>query len=341
MVLRIELGARGYDIILERGCLRRAEDYLNLNRRVLIVTDEGVPEQWPDRIEARCANPLTVRVPSGEASKSLAGLERLYRYMLEAGFTRSDCIVAVGGGVVGDLAGFAASTWMRGIDFYNVPTTMLSQVDSSIGGKTAVNLDGIKNVVGTFYQPKCVLVDPDTLQTLPERQIAAGLAESVKMALTHDAELFQWMEVTDPMSDPEKVIGRSLEIKKRVVEEDERESGERRKLNFGHTIGHALESAGREPGLLHGECVAMGMLPMCAEPVRVRLERLLKRLGLPTGCGLDPRTVYEAMLHDKKKEGERIRVVLVDAIGCGRIELTEPEALKDRIAMVAKGGVNG
>ena len=179
--ITLSLGEHSYDIVLEPGCLSNAGSLLNLNRKVLVVTDSGVPESYADTVASSALAAEVVRIPRGEASKSFDNYRLLLRRMLALGMGRGDCVAAVGGGVVGDLSGFAAACYMRGIDFYNIPTTVLSQVDSSIGGKTAIDLDGIKNVVGAFYQPRCVLVDPATLSTLPRRQIANGLAEAVKM----------------------------------------------------------------------------------------------------------------------------------------------------------------
>ena len=190
MILNMNLGKNSYDIVVERGAITRASEHLNLYRRVLIVTDTGVPEIYAQTIANQCKTPVICVVETGEASKSIEVFEKLLHKMLENNFSRNDCVVAVGGGVVGDLAGFVASLYMRGIDFYNVPTTMLSQVDSSIGGKTAVNLGGIKNIVGAFHQPKAVLIDPNTLETLPKRQVVNGLFEVIKMGATSDAELF-------------------------------------------------------------------------------------------------------------------------------------------------------
>ena len=194
MNIHMDLNENSYDIVVERGILKSADKYLNLNRRVLVVTDSGVPEEYAQTLAGQCKEPVICTVDMGEGSKSLDGFGLLLHKMLDNGFSRKDCVVAVGGGVVGDLSGFAASAYMRGIDFYNIPTTLLSQIDSSIGGKTAINFGGVKNIVGAFYQPKKVLIDSDLLKTLPERQISNGLAEAVKMALTSDAELFDIMK---------------------------------------------------------------------------------------------------------------------------------------------------
>ncbi len=315
MTLSMNLGADSYDIIVEHGALRSASEYLNLNRKVLVVTDDGVPAVYADTVAAQCKTAFKVVVPQGEDSKGFPTFEKLCLTMLENGFTRTDAVVAVGGGVVGDLSGFAAASFMRGIDFYNIPTTLLSEVDSSIGGKTAINLGGVKNIIGAFYQPKRVLIDPDVLKTLPKRQIANGLAEAIKMAATFDAELFRLLETENIEENLDTVIIRSLMIKKSVVECDEKEAGLRRVLNFGHTIGHGIESYEDLHGLYHGECVALGMIPMCKGEVRERILAVLKRAGLPTDLRFDPDRVYEAVTHDKKADGDMIHVIYTPEIG--------------------------
>ena len=331
MTLHMDLGERSYAITVERGCLARAGELLNLDRRVCVVTDSGVPAKYAEAVAAASKAPTVVTVPQGEESKRLAVLETLLSDMLAAGVTRGDCVCAVGGGVVGDLAGFAAACYMRGIDFYNLPTTLLSQVDSSIGGKTAVDLAGAKNIVGAFWQPKAVCIDPDTLSTLPARQLASGMAEAVKSALIGDGALFERFEAgTETVED---VIASSLAVKKAVVESDEREGGARKCLNFGHSIGHAIESV---TGLPHGECVALGMLPMCAEDVRVRLVPVLERLGLPTSVKADPEAVYAALAHDKKMAAGRISAVYVETPGAYALREVSPAALREGIEMVVK-----
>ncbi|MBQ8497846.1 MAG: 3-dehydroquinate synthase [Clostridia bacterium] len=315
MTLSMNLGANSYDIIIEHGALKKAAEYLNLNRKILVVTDDGVPTEYADAIAAQCKTAVKVVVAQGEDSKGFPTFERLCKTMLENGFTRTDAVVAVGGGVVGDLSGFAAASFMRGIDFYNIPTTLLSEVDSSIGGKTAINLGGVKNIIGAFHQPKRVLIDPDVLKTLPPRQIANGLAEAIKMAATFDAELFHFIETEDVMENLDTIIERSLAIKKMVVECDEKESGLRRVLNFGHTIGHGIESYEDLHGLYHGECIALGMIPMCKGEVRERIIAVLKKVGLPTELDFDPDRVFEAVTHDKKADGDQIHVIYAPEIG--------------------------
>ena len=336
MTLTVNLGDASYDIVLERGCLDRAAEHLDLCRRVLVVTDAGVPKAYAERLAAQCRAPRIVTVPEGEGSKSVEGWSRLLREMLEGGFSRGDCVVAVGGGVVGDLAGFAASAYMRGIDFYNIPTTLLSQIDSSIGGKTAINFGGVKNVVGAFYQPKKVLIDPCLLASLPARQIANGLAEALKVALTSDGELFSILEEGNIEKELDEIIRRSLLVKKAVVEQDEREAGLRRVLNFGHTVGHGIESTNKE-GLYHGECVALGMLPMLGEALRPRVVCVLRALGLYRTPDYDWDKIRAAMLHDKKANGDTVTVVTVEEIGSFRIEKMPCLALIERAGNVLEG----
>ena len=312
MILNMELGERSYDILIERGCLQQAGQLLHLNRKVCIVTDEGVPRQYVEKLAAQCESPVIVTVDAGEETKTMETVTKLCRVMLERGFSRKDCVAAVGGGMVGDLAGFAAACFMRGVDFYNIPTTLLSQVDSSIGGKTGVNLDGVKNIVGAFWQPQKVLIDSDTLDTLSPRLYAEGMAEAVKMALASDEKLFEQLEQGDlPV---EELLYGALSIKKTIVEQDEREGGIRKLLNFGHTIGHGVESAAKG-SLYHGECVAIGLLPMCSQPVRARLQPVLERLGLPTSTDLDKEQIWQAMQHDKKSNSAGFSAVFVNQPG--------------------------
>ena len=333
VVIPVNLGADSYEITLERGVLGRAGEILNLRRKVMVVTDSGVPEKWAAALARQCGEADIFRMPAGEKNKNLDTFRTLLSRMLAFGMHRGDCVAAVGGGVVGDLAGFAAACYMRGIDFYNCPTTVLSQVDSSIGGKTAVDLDGIKNIVGAFYQPKAVLIDPDTLSTLPARQVANGLAEAVKMALCFDAEEFSRFETEDAAGRMDRIIENALQTKKYVVEQDEKEHGLRRVLNFGHTLGHGIE-AQEELGLYHGECVALGMLPMCSPEVRERLEKVLKKLSLPTSCAAEAEKVMQAALHDKKSFGDTIAAIRVEEPGSFREQRMTPEELENAYTAV-------
>lgn len=315
MVLTVNLPTESYDIVIEEGALARADDMLDLNRRCLVVTDEGVPKEYAETIVKKCAAPTLITIPQGEGSKSLQLFQSLCSAMLAEGFTRSDCVVAVGGGVVGDLAGFAAACYMRGIDFYNIPTTLLSQVDSSVGGKTAVNFGGTKNIIGSFHQPKKVLIDPLVLKTLNPRHISAGLAEALKMALTSDREFYGIFKAGKAKESLAEVIKRALLIKISVVEQDEKEGGLRRILNFGHTLGHGIEALQGDDGLYHGECVALGMLPMCGDGIRAEVTEILKSLELPTVLPVDLEEALAFADHDKKCVTDGVNIVRVDVAG--------------------------
>ncbi len=313
MIIPVKTGTGEYNIYLERGFLSKVNNVLNLNRKVLIVTDSGVPKTYAETVAKQCKEPFVATVTQGEQSKSFENYKMLLGLMVEKGFTRTDCVVAVGGGVVGDLSGFVAASFMRGVDFYNIPTTVLSQVDSSIGGKVAIDFEGYKNIVGAFYPPKAVIIDPETLKTLDERQISNGLSEAVKMSLTSDGELFELFEMDNINID--LIIERSLRIKRSVVEQDEKEAGLRKILNFGHTLAHAIESQSQMTEIYHGEAVALGMIPMCSKEVRARLLPVLKKLHLPTEFNLDINAVTKAIYHDKKADGSDITVVFVPQIG--------------------------
>lgn len=331
-MIRMELGQNSYNIELQRGNLEKAGELLRLNRKVMVITDEGVPIQYAEKIASQCKEPYIKIVAQGEGSKSLQTAEEILVEMLEHQFGRKDCVVAVGGGVVGDLAGVVASLYMRGIDFYNIPTTVLSQVDSSIGGKTAVNLAGIKNIIGAFHQPKAVLIDPDTLSTLSERQIVNGLFEAIKMGATSDKELFDLFLKDEWKQHLDFIIEKALLVKKNVVEQDEKESYLRKILNFGHTIGHGFESAAKGR-LLHGECVALGMLYMSDEDVKKQLLEIYDKLGftVPDISGFNLDEVKEAILHDKKASDQSCSVVFVSKIGDGEITEWPMEQVLERL----------
>ena len=317
-VINVPTSTGNYNIYLSSGAIDNICEYINIssNQKALIVTDSGVPQEYSQKVASQIPNGIILTIPQGESSKNIETLQLLLKTMVENNFTRSDCVIAVGGGVVGDLSGFAASIFMRGIDFYNIPTTLLSQVDSSVGGKTAIDFMGIKNIVGAFYPPKAVVIDINTLKTLPSRQISNGLAEALKMSLTNDKKLFEIFETQSIEENIEEIIYRSLLVKSYVVENDEKESGLRRVLNFGHTLAHGIETANGMEKYYHGECVAMGMIPMCSENVRNRLIPVLKKLSLPCELsGEDVETVVSACAHDKKMTGKDITIVYVPEIG--------------------------
>ena len=327
MKLTMQLKSRSYDIILKGGCLANLHQFTNVqNRKVFVLTDSGVPRQYAETIAAQCPHSTIYTIPQGEGSKCLKVFGQVLQTMLDFDMDRMDLLVAVGGGVVGDLGGFCAASYMRGIDFVNCPTTVLAQVDSSIGGKTAIDLGETKNIVGAFWQPKVVLVDFDTLATLPRRHVVNGLAEALKTGLIGDAQLFALFETEHPEEQIEQIVYRSLKFKKKIVEQDEREGSVRACLNFGHTIGHGIEAVRgirgrRTTGLYHGECVALGMLPMIEDPALVKRVRAIYRtLGLPTRTGANKAKVLEYMQHDKKTQGDHITVIKCPGLGCWRAD---------------------
>ena len=328
MELQVNLTHKSYPIHIERGVLRRIGDFTDLNRKVLVISDDGVPQQYVDAVLSQCPKGDSVVVQQGEGAKSFPVYQSLCEKLLELSFSRKDLIIALGGGVIGDLAGFVASTYMRGIEFIGIPTTTLSQIDSSIGGKVAINLNQVKNIVGSFYHPSAVLIDPDTLQTLPKRHFANGLVEAVKAGLIYDASILPLFEEYDPEEVIEEIVYKSLLVKKAVVEQDEKEENLRKILNFGHTLGHGIETVYGLHDLLHGECVAIGMIPMLEdEALKERVLKIYQKLGLKSDIDYDPEAVYQVMTKDKKVQGSTITVVKVKEAGHARLEQIDLEQL--------------
>ena len=331
MKLTINCKTYSYDVIIQRNILNNVTEYLSLQRKVLILTDDGVPSEYVLKISSQCLNPIIVRVKQGEQSKNIDNYQLVMKTLIEHGFTRTDCLVSIGGGVVGDLGGFISSTYMRGIDFYNIPTTLLSQVDSSIGGKTAIDYNGIKNIIGSFYTPKCVLIDPNTLKTLDKRQLHAGLVEAIKMACTCSSSLFEIISKSKNLeNDIDEIIFQSLQIKQKIVEEDLEEKGLRRVLNFGHTLGHIIESASNY-NLLHGECVGIGMLSFSSDKARKQIKKLLKKYNLPTSYDLTLKDIENYLIHDKKKTGDYIWIVSVENIGSYELKKIKIDELYSKL----------
>ena len=331
MKLTINCKTYSYDVIIQRNILNNVSEYLSLQRKVLILTDDGVPSEYVLKVSSQCLNPIIVTVKQGEQSKNIDNYQLVMKTLIEHGFTRTDCLVSIGGGVVGDLGGFISSTYMRGIDFYNIPTTLLSQVDSSIGGKTAIDYNGIKNIIGSFYTPKCVLIDPNTLKTLDKRQLHAGLVEAIKMACTCSSSLFEIISKSKNLeNDIDEIIFQSLQIKQKIVEEDLQEKGLRRVLNFGHTLGHIIESASNY-NLLHGECVGIGMLSFSSDKARKQIKKLLKKYNLPTSYDLSLKDIEEYLIHDKKKTGDYIWIVSVENIGSYELKKIKIDELYNKL----------
>lgn len=355
--VKVALGARSYRIMVGRGLLTRLGPEcarLDLGRRCAVITDSHVGPLHAaaamDSLRQAGFDPVLWSFPAGEASKNLRTVARGYEQMAAHRLERRSFVVALGGGVVGDLAGFIAATYLRGIAFVQVPTSLLAQVDSSVGGKVGVNLPAGKNLVGAFHQPRLVLCDLDTLDTLPERELRAGLAEVIKYGVIRDAALFRRLErelekllrrEAGPMA---SVVARCCRIKAEVVGEDETESGLRAILNFGHTIGHALEKISGYGRYLHGEAIAVGQVAAARMSARLlglperdvaRIRALLERAGLPVAVRLSParwEKLFAAMQLDKKVTGGEVKFVLAEAIGRVRFGVrVPPEVIREAL----------
>ncbi len=344
--LAVDLGERSYPIIIGNGLLGSDRLRAHLNgRKVLVVSNDTVAPLYLERVltDLSGLDVATCIIPDGEAEKTWTRAADMLAALAGLRASRDATIVALGGGVIGDMAGFAASIWMRGIEFVQIPTTLLAMVDSSVGGKTAVNLPQGKNLVGAFHQPRAVIADLDTLQTLPDREFRAGVAEAIKYGAITDAGLFEWYErdldailARDPAALLE-VVKTSCAIKADIVRRDEHEHGDRALLNFGHTYGHAIETLGGYTRFLHGEAVAIGMvlaaqlsaqLGLADESASLRIRTLLERAGLPTQRPADMSSgaMLGAMQLDKKVQNGKLRLILWRDIGRAEIHSGVPEA---------------
>lgn len=349
MKLTVNLPNHSYDLVIENGLLKNIGSWakeLWSPQKIVIITDTNVRPLYGDQVYKSLKEagfePSTFVIDAGEQSKSLSVAAEIYDFLADEGMTRSDGIIALGGGVVGDLAGFVASTYMRGLHFLQVPTTLLAQVDSSIGGKTAVNTTKAKNLVGTFAQPDGVLIDPDTLNTLEVRRIREGIAEIIKSAAIADESLWQKLgaltDENDLRAHATEIIASCCKIKRSVVEEDELDNGVRLLLNFGHTIGHALENTAGYGNLTHGEGVAIGMsqITKVAErknltPVGTteQLNKMIQKFHLPvTSNHWNQEQLYTALTHDKKTRGGKINIILLESIGKAKIVRIPIEEMK-------------
>lgn len=341
---------RSYKILIKRGLIEETGPRLlelGAGRRAALITNPTVMGLYGKNIieslEHAGFSVVTIEMPDGEGFKNLEEASKVYDRLVEEKLDRGSPIVALGGGVVGDLAGFVAATYLRGVPYVQVPTTLLAQVDSSVGGKTAVNHPKGKNLIGSFYQPKLVIIDPDVLSTLDEREVRTGLAEVVKHGIIRDKDYFASLELNAKKIlalgvEIDEAIERSCEIKASVVSADEREAGVRAILNFGHTFGHAIEAVAGYSTYRHGEAVSMGMviaagfsaeLGLCDTALVDRIKGLLDSLGLPTGVPkLGPDDILASMLLDKKVKAGRVRFVLLKGLG----EVAIEEVDEDKIA---------
>lgn len=324
--------AKPYSILLERGLLAQTGKHclplFSTGTRAMVISDSNVfplyGETVMDSLRQAGYEACSCVFPAGEQSKLLSTVETFFRALGENGFTRSDFIVALGGGVTGDMAGFAAATFLRGIDFVQIPTTLLAQVDSSVGGKTGVDLPFGKNLVGAFHQPRLVLIDPDTLSTLPPHFFADGMGEVIKYGCIRRPALFKYLMEEDAREHLEEVIYECVDCKRQVVEADALDKGERMILNFGHTLGHALEKLHGFSGLSHGEAVGIGMVLIAKAGERAgltapgtseKIAALLERYHLPTETDRNMDELAKATALDKKSAGKNLRLILLHEIG--------------------------
>lgn len=333
MKLTVNLGENSYPIFIEKGIILRIGDYIPQvfsGRKIMIISDDNVfplyGKQVTDSLTAYECHSLVL--PHGEATKSFQSLPKIYEALLNAKMSRSDLVIALGGGVIGDLAGFAASSYLRGVKFVQIPTSLLAQVDSSVGGKVAVDLPQGKNLVGAFFQPKLVLIDPDVLDTLPDHFIKDGMGEVIKYGCIKDAGLFRRLcshsSFADLKTELTEIIARCVDIKRIVVEADQFDTGERMLLNFGHTLAHTIEQYYHYERQSHGEAVGIGMYqitklseekgltsPGCADQIRHALEIY----GLPVSCGLEMKELTGAVALDKKNLNGHLNLVILKEIG--------------------------
>lgn len=312
---------RDYKIIIEQNLLNNIEDYLDVNKFYVIVFDDNIPKEYIFQVSSKLKNNLLISFPEGEQSKSFTEYQRIIHILQENNVKRDSVIIALGGGVTGDLTGFIASTYLRGVDYIQIPTTLLSQIDSSVGGKVAINTRYAKNSVGCFYPPMMVLIDPKTLETLPLRHLNNGMAEMIKYGMIYSRDLFDKIRDLNINDDLEYFIYTSLNIKKYYVEEDEFDNSLRQTLNFGHTYGHAYEAFYDFKKYYHGEAVALGMVKVCSNPdTRNSLIKALTKYNLPVTDEASDEDLVKYIKNDKKNKISYLNLIKVDEIGKAYIE---------------------
>lgn len=347
--LKVNIPGRDYTIFIEKGSLKHIGTSIKKiykGKKIAIITDKNIYDLYGNNLEEKLKaegfTVNTIRVKAGENSKSLTTLEYVYNELLDFSITRSDLIITFGGGVVGDLGGFAASTLLRGIPFVQIPTSLLAQIDSSLGGKVAVNLEKGKNLVGSFYQPKAVFIDPELLETLEDKYFSDGMGEMIKYACIKDKDLFEKLSNYDTkkglMTEIEELIYRCLDIKRNIVEIDELDKGERMLLNFGHTLGHGVEKQYNYEKYSHGEAVAIGMynitrksedLALTKEGTADQIKYLLEKYNLPYKMPeIDLDAIKEIIALDKKTAGDKINIILLENIGISFIKNIKKEDIK-------------
>ena len=323
-----------YPVYIEKGSINEIKKYISFSHKNLLLTDDLVPTEYVQKILAATDNVCVCTCLSGEVSKSFATYQSILQVLFDNEFDKDDLLIALGGGVIGDLGGFVASTYKRGMRFINVPTTSLAMVDSSICGKNGINFLDIKNSIGSFYNPEMVIIDVDVLKTLPQRHLVNGLIEAIKCGLIGDKDLFNlFKKLNGGDYDSlklhlEEIIIRSLNVKKKVVEADLYDTNERRILNFGHTYGHAIEALNIND-ILHGEAVALGMLYVLNDDLKEELIEILSKLGFKVDFTLlENEKIHNKIIHDKKIKNGKINLVKVDNVGKAYIEEVDIEKIK-------------
>ncbi|MGE4571465.1 MAG: 3-dehydroquinate synthase family protein [Candidatus Izemoplasmatales bacterium] len=315
MKLSIHSKIRDYDVVIEQNIIKKINKYLDNNQRYVIITEDGIPEIYIDTMTNQLSNYHLIEFNQGESSKNIDMYLNIIQELNDISFTKKDILIALGGGVVSDITGFIASTYLRGVEYIQIPTTLLAQVDASIGGKTGLNHLNNKNIIGSIYPPSLVLIDPQTLLTLSNRQMNNGMAEVIKCALINSKELFELIQNKNYFYQIEKIIYLSLKTKIKYIELDEFDQHERHVLNFGHTLGHAYESYYKYHKYLHGEAIALGMYQMIRnQTLRNKVKLLLEQYHLPISDSLDPYELFDFIKKDKKRIDQSIKIIVLNEI---------------------------
>ncbi|XMB71575.1 3-dehydroquinate synthase family protein [Mycoplasmatota bacterium WC30] len=314
--IHIKSKHRNYSIIIENNLLNNLGDYLDVNRFYVIISDDLIPQIYIESVQRFCPQNLVIKFPSGEKSKSIFQYEKIISILQENNVGRDACIIALGGGVTGDLSGFVSSTYLRGVDYIQIPTSLLAQIDSSVGGKVAINTSKVKNSIGNFYPPIKVLIDPKTINTLSKRHFNNGMGEMIKYGMINSKPLFDKILNEDVSKNLEYFIYESLMIKKYYVENDEFDNSIRQILNYGHTYGHAYEAYYNFEKYLHGEAISLGMVKVCNKiETKEKLIEVLNKFDLPTYDNVQEDKLIPYIKNDKKNTMNHLNLIVVDEIG--------------------------
>ena len=328
MKLNVNLKDKSYEVIVEKGIIKNITPYVDIEKKFLIVSDDRIPNVYINTIKKQLKKVDVFIFPHGENNKSLDNYKLIIERLVKEDFSRKDYIIALGGGVVSDLAGFVASTYKRGMNLINIPTTTLAMVDASVGGKVALNFDKLKNVIGAFYHPNYILIDIDTLETLPKRHYINGVIEALKTGMIGDKELYNIFFNGDYREHIEEIIYRSLQYKIKIVEQDEKEENIRKVLNFGHTFGHAYETYFLMKNYLHGEAVALGIVTISKDkPYLEDIKKLFTKWGIKLNINVEKNKIINIIRNDKKCDDDIVDLIIVDEIGKSKIVPTKIEDL--------------